>query len=190
MGFIADHLEKFTAANSGFETKRNYISLSHCYDPVDRIVQKFIDGFEDSHMIRLKCYKGYQMERDLVGRIMRCFPKEASTDYEEITAFGGLVKGHPDLIFSGYWADCKAVPLDEHMPYSTPEKRIPSRAYWQLQGYMKYGGGEKALILYESRETGIIRDFWVKASKGVQDAIDDKVTRAVEIIRNKISKVA
>ena len=190
MGLVSETLEKFTAANSGFETARDYISISHCYEPVDRIVQKFIDGFEDSHMIRLRCYKGYQMERDLVGRIMKCFPKEASTDYEEITAFGGLVKGHPDLIFNGYWADCKAVPLDEHLPFSTPEKRLPSRVYWQMQGYMRYGGGEKALLIYESRESGIIRDYWVKASKGVQDAIHDKLTKVVQIVNKTLSKAS
>ena len=185
MSYISEQLERFTALRSNFETTRDYISISHCIEPVDKIVEMFLRGFEDSHKIRLRCYKGYQMEADLRSRVMQCFPTMAYPA-EEIAAFGGLVKGHPDLKFNGHWTDFKAVPLDAHLP----DVKVPARVYWQMQGYMRYGGGEKSLVIYESRETGIIRDYSINTHSRIQDAIHDKLSQAVQIIRKETSKVA
>lgn len=47
MGNISIALEAYTAEHSKFEVSRNYISISHCYDPVDKIMGVYFDGFEE-----------------------------------------------------------------------------------------------------------------------------------------------
>lgn len=175
---ITHLIEKHTAENSHFETCRNYVSLSHCHLPVDEIVNQNKNGFADNLRIRLKCYKGYQMENDLVKRLIQIFGNKIRLN-AEIQAFDGLVKGHPDFLFEGYPGDCKSVLMDEWLP----DGRLPRRVYWQMQGYMKYSTAEKALVVYESRETGIPKAFWIYANRAVQTEIDNKLTEAVKRIK-------
>ena len=61
--------KKYTIENSNFPIgERLYIGY-HIHLSVDEIINQFKAGFKDTVPIRLKCYKGYQMERDLVERI-------------------------------------------------------------------------------------------------------------------------
>lgn len=174
---ISTTLEQFTAANSKFETKRPYISLSNSFKSEEELLQEFINGFQDGHEIRLKCYKGYQMERDLKQRIEKCFYGHVGPG-GEVSAFNGLVQGHPDFLFDGYPADCKSVNLDEHLPVD----KLPRKVYWQMQGYMKYSETTKALVIYESRQSGFIRDFWIFANTSIQEQIDTKMRSVVSKI--------
>lgn len=181
MSYISEQLEAYTASNSNFDTSRPYISISHCIDPVEKMVETFSMGFEDTLKIRLRCYKGYQIERDMISRLRACFPEKIELD-AEIKAFNDLVQGHPDFLFDGLPGDIKSIPLDEHFPFSAPNKRIPARVYWQMQGYMLYMRKEKALVVYESRESGFIRDFWISSNPAIQRKIDDKFKEAVNAI--------
>jgi hypothetical protein len=186
MSYIAQQLEQHTANNSGFETSRNYLSLSHAYMSVDDMVKTYIDGFPDSHEIRMKCYKGYQMERDLKARIKAVFGKRVQPG-GEISAHGGMVQGHPDLRFDDFPLDCKAVPLDEHLPQGN---MVPKKVWWQMNGYMLYMKKPKGLVIYESRETGRIIDIWVFAQVSVQESIDSKFREAVQRIQALTKKSA
>lgn len=177
MSEISQHLEGFTASNSSFETKRPYISLSNSWKTEEELLGEFFNGFQDSHLGRLKCYKGYQMEHDLKSRIQKCFPTRVRLQIE-ITAFNGLVQGHPDYTFDNYPGECKSVNLDEHLPVD----KLPRKVYWQLQGYMFYGHRDKALCIYESRESGLIRDFWIRANTNIQMQIDAKMRSLVSQI--------
>lgn len=178
MSFISESIEKHTAAISGFETKRDYISLSHATESKEDLLKMFLDGFVDSHLIRLRCYKGYQMERDLVARVKQVLRAD---DFPEISAYDGIVKGHPDFRLEGCPGDCKSVPLDEHLP--ADKFKLPRRAYWQVQAYMMYGFAEKAFLIYESRESGLIRDFVVRPNSNVQAEIDAKYKWCFQQIR-------
>lgn len=97
----------------------------------------------------------------------------------EISAFNGLVRGHPDFRFDGFPGDCKTVPLDEHLP---EPGRLPRRVFFQLQGYMLYGCDDRALAVYESRENGMIRVFWVYRNARVQEQIHETLSQAAAII--------
>lgn len=181
---IAEALESYTASISQFETSRNYVSLSQCALPADELLKSYYQGFEDSHAIRLRCYKGYQMEKDLKQRLIalqdHCF-----TEHEEITAFDGLVKGHPDLKIwlptERYPADCKSVPLDEHLP----ELKVPRKVFWQMNGYMLYAKVDRSVVIYESRETGKVRDYWLHANRTIQQEIEIKLNFVVNQIKIK-----
>lgn len=170
---ISEVLESYTASISNFEPTRNYISLSNAVADVKDLMKM---KFEDSLLIRLKCYKGYQMDRDLLERITKVFYPHILRS-PEITAFDGMVKGHPDFLFDGFPADCKAVPLDEHLPVD----RVPKKVYWQM--YMLYSSRAWALVVYESRESGRIKHFWIPANSTIQQVIDVKYRTVVETIR-------
>lgn len=176
---ISQQIENYTAAKSKFETSRDYISISHASLSVNELVSTFLNGFTDSHEIRLRCYKGYQMEADLKDRIQKCLPV---IDGGEIVAHNGLVKGHPDFRYdfvNHYPGDCKSVPLDEYLP---EPGRLPKKAFWQMQGYMHFDKKDRALIIYESRETGRIRDFWLMPVKPIQQQIDAKYCEVVQTV--------
>lgn len=169
MGQIATFLENYTCGISNFETSRSYISISHCGLSIEEIIEQQKQGFVDSPEIRLRCYKGYQMEADLKARIKGAFPDRYSVAVEA-SAFDGRVKGHPDFMFDGMPGDCKSVALDEHLP----QGRVPRKVYWQMQGYMLYLNKGKSLVIYESRSTGKLLDFWIPANLTIQEQIHDK----------------
>jgi hypothetical protein len=171
MNRISSTLEQFTAAISKFETKRNYISLSNAVKTEEELLHDYFNGFQDGHEIRLKCYKGYQMELDLRARIEKCFYGHVGP-FDEISVFNGLVKGHPDFSYDGYPADCKSVNLDEHLPV---DGKLPRKVYWQMQAYMLYSKKAKGLVIYESRQSGFIRDIWVPENRTIQTQIDLKM---------------
>ena len=175
MGQIASFIENYTCGISHFETSRNYISISHCGLSVDEILEQHTNGFTDTPDIRLRCYKGYQMEADLKMRIKGAFPKRYS-DGVEVSAFDGKVKGHPDFMFDGLPSDCKSVALDEYLP----QGRVPRKVYWQMQGYMLYLNQSNSLVIYESRATGKILDFWIPANLTIQEQIHDKFTEVIK----------
>lgn len=174
MSRISEELEAFTCANSKFETSRDYISMSHSSLSIEEIISMQTQGFTDSKEIRLRCYKGYQMESDLKDRIVKTFGSKIAFGVE-LSAFSGAVKGHPDFTFEGYPGDCKTVPLDEHLP----KDRVPRKVWFQMQAYMLYSGKSQALVIYESRETGRIKDFWLTPEQWVQKEINQKFTVVV-----------
>lgn len=168
---LSEMLEAHTAKVSKFDTSRDYISMSHAILSVNEIIAQVREGFQDTMAIRLKCYKGYQMEKDLLQRLKEIF--EGTNRLHtgtEISAFNGQVKGHPDFEFDGFPGDCKTVPLDEYLPTG----RVPKRVYYQMQAYMRYSLRDKAIVIYESRESGRIVDFWLSADRRVQSEINLK----------------
>lgn len=177
MGQIATYLENYTCGISHFETSRDYISISHCGLSVEEIVEQVQMGFTDTPDIRLRCYKGYQMEADLKARIKGAF-KERYSEGIEASSFDGKVKGHPDFMFDGNPGDCKSVAIDEHLPNG----RVPRKVYWQMQGYMLYLNKPTSLVIYESRHTGKLLDFWITANLKIQEEIHDKFTEVIRLI--------
>jgi hypothetical protein len=168
---VARDLEVHTAQMSGFETKRSYLSLSHISLEDEEILSQWFTGFRDSLMIRLKCYKGYQMERDLVNRVISIYGTDRAKLNVEVGK--GLWKGHVEIVLDDVPTDCKSVPLDEHLP----QDRLPRKVYWQMQAYMLYGNWDTGRIIYESRESGVIRDYIVFPNSSIQRQIEEKRKR-------------
>lgn len=172
---VVKSLEEHTARHSNFQTKRNYISLSHIALDDDELLKQWFHGFDDSLKIRLKCYKGYQMERDLIARLQMIYGDRFTPgSLIELQAFDGLFKGHPDFSIDNILGDCKSVLLDEWLP---EQGKLPRKVYWQMQAYMLYGKVDNSLVIYESRESGLLREYWLTPNKHVQDLIEQKVQR-------------
>lgn len=178
MDSIASVIERYTADNSGFEYSRNYVSLSNAVMNEENLLNQYLNGFSADHLALLKCYKGLQMERDLLRRLKEVFGDRIILG-SEISVFGGKAKGHPDFLYDSYPGDGKSVPLDEHIPV---QGRLPMKVYWQLQAYMKYMSKDHAVAIYESRETGSIRDFWITANPRIQNELHIKYSNVVNKI--------
>jgi len=175
---IAHTLEMFTVQHSNFQHKRNYISMSHSHLEAPDLLKQWFEGFKADKLQKLKCYKGYQMERDLVARLKATYGDRVQTGIE-YSAFNGLVKGHPDFEFDGYPGDCKSVLMDDWIP---GDGKLPLKVFKQLQAYMLYGKKDRALVIYESRENGQIYAKWLKAVPHVQAYIDKNFSNAVSQI--------
>jgi len=177
---ISQKLIETTIKNSYFEKKRDYVSMSNASLSVDELISQYFNGFEYSENIALKCYKGYQMESDLRTRIMSCFHEECLLGYE-LKAFDGIVKGHPDLWIFNMPGDIKSVLMDEWMPKNG---KLPKKVYWQMQAYMLFSNRNQSVVVYESRETGLINHFYLRENKIVQKEIYDKFETVVKTIKN------
>ncbi|HRE42289.1 MAG TPA: hypothetical protein PLG90_13265 [Ignavibacteria bacterium] len=171
---IQNDLLNYTLNNSNHDTKRNYISMSHIHLPVDNLIDIYKKGFETSPEIKLKCYKGYQMERDILIRLKKIYGDKIKTDIEY---HSGFVKGHPDFEIENIPGDCKSVLMDEWLPTN----HIPKKVYWQMQGYLYLSKKLKGFLIYESRETGIIKVLEVFKNDHIQNQIEQKI--------NEISKI-
>lgn len=180
MGQIADYLMNYTCSVSQFETERNYLSISHCGLSIEDQWKQWKEGFKLTPEVGLKCYKGYQMEADLKKRMRAAFPTSYA-ECPEISAFNGLVKGHPDFTFDSNPADFKSVTLDEYLP----KVKLPRKVYWQMQGYMLYSNTNRALVIYESRESGKIIDWWLVPNKSIQEEIHTNFTILTNRIKNE-----
>lgn len=193
MKFNGEYLDEllihYTAANSSFEESRNYISLSHAALPTEEIVRQYFEGFKADEEARLRCHKGYQMERDIKDRLRQVCDIHGLHFQEnvEISAYDGLVKGHPDFKIDGYLGDIKSLPLDAHIPKRPSE--VSRKVFFQIQAYLLYSGEQQAVVLYESRETGWIGEIWLKADPhGIQRQIRLKYEEVVKQVKARIIK--
>lgn len=175
---IKDELERVTIAESCFDARREYIGLSQLADCPRSIVRKFIDGHSAGVREMLRCYKGYQMERDLVRRLQVAFPGRIKLG-GTISGYGGQVQGHPDFSLDGFPGDCKSVNLDEHLPVN----RLPRKVEFQMNGYMYFSKTARSYVVYESRQTGLIRVYDVVPSAEIVRTILNKI----DLIRTHLS---
>lgn len=171
---IEQRLIQHTIFNSHFDTRRDNISLSNIVKTPDELISDMNNGYTADQKAKLKCYKGYQMERDLVQRIMSEF-KDIQFTSHTIDLHNGLFKGHPDLVEMDTmipW-DCKSVLKDEWLPIDY--KSIPRKVKYQMNAYMLGLKVNKSFVVYESRESGLIRVYLLGPSPIIQDDINSKI---------------
>lgn len=173
-------LTKYTVDHSRFEEARDYIGLSSIWDCPAAIINRYLHGNGDPGVRgRLKCYKGYQIEDDIVDRLIAIYGNgrdafERVKRDVEISLYGGLVKGHMELMIDGILVEIKSVPLDEHLP-----QKLARKVLWQVNAYMKYLPSGRCFVVYESRESGLFRVFEVMADKEFGERIERKVEQLV-----------
>jgi hypothetical protein len=173
-------LTKYTVDHSRYEEARNYIGLSSIWDCPAAIINRYLHGNGDPGVRgRLKCYKGYQIEDDVVERLIAVYGSgrdafERIKRDVPIILFDGLVQGHMELTIDGIPIEVKSVPLDEHLP-----QRIPKKVLWQVNAYLRYLPSDRCIVVYESRESGLLRTFDIWADKEFGERIEKKVEQLV-----------
>jgi len=172
-------IQDYTIQHSGFEEKRDYVSLSRISKNAEDLVKEFISGYYSNDNSRLKCYKGYQMEADMKRRLKIIFGSEISFD-PEISIEGGLFKGHPDFILREKPGEFKSVLMDDWLPW---DKKINPSHYFQMQAYLLYLKREDGIFIYESRESGQIVSVLCRENKQTQRIIEEKIGRIKELLK-------
>lgn len=168
---IQQALTDITLKTSNFQEKRNYISLSNMAKEATMLLHEYRHGYRATTLDRLRCYKGYQMEADLVRRIkLVC---HSAGDAPELSLHDGLFKGHPDLEIQGVPADCKSVLRDDWVPEK--EWQLPGKVQFQMNAYMLASGTNTSFVIYESRQSGIIRVFEYKRDESIIASIEKKI---------------
>jgi hypothetical protein len=178
--YLENTLIDFTVRHSQYDEHRNYVGMSQILRSESEILDNFRHGTPADDAARLKCYKGYQMERDLVTRC-RAIWKNRIT-FRELEAYNGWVKGNPDFFFDESPCDCKSVLLDTHIP---ARNKIPQRSYWQMQAYLLFSQVNRGFLIYESRETGKIVVHTVYENSNIQAEIKLKLQRIVETLQSE-----
>jgi len=180
---IETALIKYTCEHSKFDIQRPYIGLSKIVESAEEIVSQMNFGKSVNTQGLLKCYKGYQMERDIIERLRAIYGDKLTTGIT-YTGYNDLVAGHPDCEIDGYPADIKSVAKEEFFP----EEKFPSRVFWQMQGYMLFAGKNKSYLIYEARDTGAIRVYMVEANRTVQIQIKEKIEKIILLLRRQNAK--
>ena len=154
MSIISQQIEQYTAANSGLKL---HATTCRCHRYTCRLRRSSASTSTDLRLTtwhELKCYKGYQMERDLKGA---SWTPSAPIVYTMpiVTAFDSIVAGHPDFLRTSCRQTSRACRLDEHLPVD----RVPRRVFLQLQAYMLYGNWPRSLC--HLRKPGDRPDHWL-----------------------------
>lgn len=165
---------------SNYEEKRNYISLSKISLPVSELIELFDKGSNPEGLIRQKCYKGYQMEKDLIRRLELLYQDDIKTDVEYSLA-KGLIKGHPDFEYKGIPGEIKSVLMDEWIPNHLP----PMKVMYQVHGYMYAGDKSNAIVIYESRESGRLRTFHITKDSAIMERVEIKIKEIIDVLRSR-----
>jgi len=163
-GVLQDALVRVTAENSGHEEHRRYLGMSQIAKCPRRLFFEVQKGTPADIDDKLRCYKGYQMERDLLARLGLALDLLGgdwvlTPEVGEISALGEQFIGHPDgeLVFldgeEKVLVEIKST-LQESLDRIIVKARIPTRHWWQVQCYLRFGGWERALVIYEARDTG------------------------------------
>ena len=173
---IETELIRHTVNASNFEPTRKYIGLSRIQESADRLAYYYENEQIATEEQKLKCYKGYQEEKDLVQRLIKIFSDRIS--FNEISAYGGKVKGHPDCWIDDCPTDIKSYALDAYLPVD----RISRKNFMQMQGYLYYSGAEKGFFICESRESGKLKVLGANPIPEVQKDIDEKIKKVITLI--------
>lgn len=180
---IETALIKYTCEHSKFDVQRPYIGLSKIVESAEDIVAQINNGRNINIPGLLKCYKGYQMERDIIERLRAIYGDKITTGMT-YTGYNELVAGHPDCEIDGYPADIKSVAKEEFLP----DGKFSSRVFWQMQGYMLFAEKNKSYLIYEARDTGAIRVYVVEANRTVQAQIKEKIEKIILLLRRQNAK--
>lgn len=182
---IEQNIIDITLEQCGFEDNRDYISLSNMVKPVDEIISDYQNGYMADEKARLKCYKGYQMEKDLVRRVIQSNPdiEFVQNDAVVIDARGPVkFKGHPDIIGDGLPFDCKSLLKDEWLPESW--KNVSRKIKFQMQSYIRAMNVNRGFLIYESRESGLIKVIEIRRYQPMIDEINAKIDEIKKRLTN------
>lgn len=145
---IIEYIEKY----SGFETRRDYVSISHLSECPRKIVREFLDGFSVEEHTHRMAFAGYESERN-VKAMLRELGYLEREDVEVVAPFDERLRGHLDGIWEENVIELKSV---SHIQFEKVRKktdRVLWKHYVQVQMYMHYSGLRNALVFYRDRES-------------------------------------
>lgn len=165
----------YTLAHCGYGEHRGYLGMSQISKCPRRLFFEVKDGSPSDVASNLRCYKGYQEEKDILARVSLVVEglgaKVIMTDeVRELCASDERFLGHPDgelIALDGSWRmliEIKST-LQEALDKIIEKARIPIPHWWQVQCYLHFGDWERAFVIYEARDTGQIYVYPVRRDR-------------------------
>jgi len=172
----------WSVKHSGYEDHRNYIGLSGIGDCPKIIFRRYFNSSVIQVKEHLRTRYSYEIEGIIKERLRKMGILAIGKD---ISAHLGRVQGHVDGVVAGKLLEIKTVPLAVDLPFV----RIPWKVYWQVQGYMHFGGYDETLIIYFARADGTFRTFEVLADPMVAVEMDAKIKSILECIDRRLPPI-
>lgn len=169
----------YTARVSSRHVERcNYIGLSGIADCERVIYDRYMFGDPHGVPARLKDALGYDLEADLIKRLVEMGLYRPVTG---ISLHDGLVQGHPDGEVGGDLLEIKTISLAAWLP---EPPRLPTRIFYQVQAYMAYTGYHRAHVVYLARDNGELRVIGTTQNISIGQKIDEKIARLAAAVRS------
>lgn len=181
-----------TTENSGHQEHRDYLGMSRISQCPRRLYFEVRDGTLADKGSKLRCYKGYQMEKDVLARLAlvveRLEARAILTDeVGELCALDERFLGHPDgelVALDGSWRvliEVKSTVQDQ-LNGIINRARIPTRHWGQVQCYLHFGGWERAFVIYEARDTGRIYVHEVRRDQRLGEKCERKARLVLDAL--------
>lgn len=145
---INDHIVE----HSGFETHREYLSVSHISECPRKVAREFRDGFSVESHTHHMCYAGYEHEQNML-KMLGDLEMLEQTGVEVVSPFDERLRGHMDAVWDGNVIEIKSVSRNVFDKVAKKTDKALWKHFVQVQLYMRYSGLRRALIIYRCRET-------------------------------------
>lgn len=165
------------AMYGGHLDRRPYIGLSEIGDCNRVIYDRFLNGSRSTISERLKHSFAYNVEDVLLKRLddLGVYSK-----CPEITLHDGLVRGHPDGMVGGDLLEIKSIEREQWFP---EPRRLPNRAFYQVQAYLHFLKLRYGHVVYVARDTGAIRVIGCTHSIEIGRRIEARLDLLVNAVR-------
>ena len=149
---VTNSIRNYMIDNSGFETTRSYLSISHISGCPRRAVDEYKNGFTVNENTYRMCFAGYDQEKSIRG-ILEKTGILVIHGLEVIAPFDNRLRGHVDGISKdGDLIEIKSLSVKKWEKLLLANKAFYEH-YCQCQLYMLYGKFNQTFIVYRNRET-------------------------------------
>jgi gamma-glutamylcyclotransferase (GGCT)/AIG2-like uncharacterized protein YtfP len=141
----------YIRGNSGFETHRDYLGMSHLGECPRKLYDQYMDGQMASDRAHLGAFAGYSMEKIEKEVLAGAGILKSGYIEGELVGFDPLLRGHIDgVTVDGDLLEIKSVNTHK---FDALERGALREHVEQVQAYMHFGAYKQAVIVYVCRET-------------------------------------
>lgn len=150
--FILNKITEYIAEHSGFEPRRDYLSISHISECPRRIVCDYLDGYPITAHTHHMAYAGYEHERSILG-MLTDMAMISEVNVEVAAPFDARLRGHMDATMGGNILEIKSVDDRKWRKVIEKSDRVLWKHFVQVQLYMRYSSMRNAFVIYRNRAT-------------------------------------
>lgn len=148
---IENTIHEFIVANSRFEPKRDYLSISHVTGCPRRAAWEYRYGFRIQRDTHRMCFAGYEHEKSILEILIRA-GIITQVGIEVVAPFDDRLRGHVDGVSGNHVIEIKSVSVKKWEKLLQSNRAFREH-FIQCQLYMLYGGFRQAFIIYRNRDT-------------------------------------
>ena len=182
---IESKIDDFMTRHSGFELRRNYLSISHIAGCPRQAVREYKEGYEVQEYSHRMAFAGYEMEVGVRAILEAEEVADPSSRYMEVVApFDERLKGHLDgLTVDGDIIEIKSVSRSQFKKIEEKGKVLWSH-FVQTQLYMRYSGRKLAFVVYRCRDNYEYKVLELRYQEKMAAEFEDRARRILAAIDN------